>query len=306
MITDAPMHNLALMKLSSYHKALGDNVELINKDNIKSYDKIYGSYIFTWNRKRALELKQAYGDKAIIGGTGVNVKDKLPKHVDHLKPDYSLFNLNYGVGFTRRGCINKCEFCVVHRKEKWEEDSSIKDIINPLSNYVYILDNNFTNDPYFKDKIKEFTDRKLIVNLQSGVDVRTITEEKARLLSEINHYNSLHIAWDNYKQEKFVLRGISHLLKYFKPSKIMCYVLIGFDSTRQEDLHRVRKLQELKIDPYVMMYRDPFDPNYQYDRMDMHFKNWVNGHAYKSVEFDRFDRVVKEKLARNQLNLFSN
>jgi len=304
MITDAPMHNLALMKLSTYHKSLGDSVELINKDKIRSFDKVYGSYIFTWNRNKALELKQVYGDKAIISGTGVDVTDKLPKHVEMLKPDYSLFDLDYGVGFTRRGCINKCSFCVVPKKEIWKEDTAIKDIINPLSNRVYILDNNFSNDPNFELKVKEFNNRNLIVSLQSGVDVRTMTCEKARLLSTINHEKQLHIAWDNYNHKKSVLKGIDYLLNYFKPSKLMCYVLIGFNSTREEDFLRIDELRRLKIDPYVMMYRDPYDPNYKFDRMDMHFKNWVNGHAYKSVPFEEFDRAINEIKKRQQLSLF--
>lgn len=304
MITDAPMHNLALMKLSTYHKSLGHTVELIDHNKIQSFNKVYGSYIFTWNRSKALELKKVYGNRAVISGTGVDVKHKLPKHIEVLKPDYSLFNIDYGVGFTRRGCINKCSFCVVPKKETWEEDTPIEDIINPLSNKVYILDNNFGNDPNFVKKVKEFNDRNLVVNLQSGVDVRTITIDKAYLLSTMNHEKQLHIAWDNYNHKKSVIKGIDKLLDCFKPSQLMCYVLIGFDSTREEDFLRIEKLRELKIDPYVMMYRDPYDPNYQFDRMDMHFKNWVNGHAYKSVPFEEFDRVIKEKNKRQQLSLF--
>lgn len=100
------------------------------------------------------------------------------------------------------------------------------------------------------------------------------------------------------------MRGIQLLSKYFKTSKLMCYVLIGFDSTREEDLYRIKKLKELKIDPYVMMYRDPYDPNYKFDRMDMHFKNWVNGHAYKNVKFEEFDRTIKEENKLKQLTLF--
>ena len=111
MITDAPMHNLALMKLSAYHKNLGHSVEMIDKNKIQRFDFVYGSYIFTWNRNKALELKQVYGDKCIIGGTGVDLIKTLSKEIDVLKPDYSLFNLTNGVGFTRRGCINNCKFC---------------------------------------------------------------------------------------------------------------------------------------------------------------------------------------------------
>lgn len=187
MITDAPIHNLALMKISTYHKSLGNTVELIDHNKIQSFDKIYGSYIFTWNRNKALELKKVYGIKAEIGGTGVDVKKKLPNHIEILKPDYSLFNLTEGVGFTQRGCTNKCKFCVVHEKEEWKEDSLIEDITNPLSNNVYILDNNFCNDPKFEYKVNKFNELNLIVNLQSGVDVRSITDNQAKLLATMQH-----------------------------------------------------------------------------------------------------------------------
>lgn len=304
MITDAPLHNLALMKLSAWHKAQGHEVELIDHRKIQRFDKVYGSFIFTWNRHKAEEIKIVYGDKAVVSGTGVDVHDKLTNEIDVLKPDYSLFDLNYGVGFSRRGCPNKCSFCVVPKKEQWKEDTEIKDIINPSSDLIHLLDNNFTCDPDFPEKVKEINDRDLVVSLQSGVDARTIHEESAMLIGSMNHDGYLHTAWDNPNQERFVLYGIRQLMKYFPKTRIMVYVLIGYNTSLEENMIRIRKLEELKVHPYVMLYRDPYDPHYQYDRMDMHFKNWVNGHGYRNVDFKDFDRAKNELSKRNQLSLF--
>lgn len=36
----------------------------------------------------------------------------------------------------------------------------------------------------------------------------------------------------------------------------MCYVLVGFNSTVEQDMYRIERLRELGIKPYVMPYRD--------------------------------------------------
>src|ERR1051325_11729956 len=98
--------NLALMKLSAWHKAQGHDVTLIRGDRwllmILMFDTAYASCVFTWDRAKA-EAVAALGVE--VGGSGVDLTNVLPTHIEAMRPDYSLYGLDYGVGYLMRGCI---------------------------------------------------------------------------------------------------------------------------------------------------------------------------------------------------------
>ena len=292
---DSKIPNLALMKISSFYKSLGEKVEFVKPGNDEDYEKIFASAIFTRSKEKCLKLKERYGDKIEIGGTGWDVKKSLPNEIEHSKPDYDLYTaeeiasrmkgigtkehkfkkatqiVNAGMGFTSRGCVRQCGFCFVPKKEgKFRNVAEIKDLINPKSNVLILHDNNLTADPYCVDKLHEIRDRKLIIDINQGCDVRLMTEEKAKALSEVKHLHSLHYAWDLMAFEKPVMEGIKILSKYVKRYKHMCFMLVGFNTTFEEDMYRFRKLTELKIDPFVMIY------NQKQDKKLKCFARWVN------------------------------
>ena len=102
--------NYALMKLSAWHKAHGDEVEWFNA--LMPYDRVYSSKVFTFT----LEDEYLPPD-TVKGGTGYGLYGKLPQEVDDMVPDYSLYpDCNYAVGFLTRGCVRNCPWCVVPRK----------------------------------------------------------------------------------------------------------------------------------------------------------------------------------------------
>ena len=166
---DSKIPNLALMKISSYYKSLGEEVEFIKPNT--QYEKIYLSSIFTRSKKEIEKIQEVYPN-IIVGGTGYDTKTNLPKEIEKMSPDYNLYTEEYwleklshqpihtnlrkktakyltkvGIGFTKRGCPNKCGFCFVPKKEPIEyEDMTLDQIINPKSNKVILLDNNFTED----------------------------------------------------------------------------------------------------------------------------------------------------------------
>jgi hypothetical protein len=156
--------NLALMKLSAWHQANGDRVLPLNR--MASADLTYGSCVFTWNRRKAEQLRDVLG--ATIGGSGVDQKNELPPHIEAMAPDYTLYGIDYGWGYLMRGCIwtnVECPECVVPGKEgKAREVASISDLVNPASArkrpFVVLLDNEF----FWKEKwaiarLDEFTAR---------------------------------------------------------------------------------------------------------------------------------------------------
>lgn len=316
---DSKIPNLALMKLSSYYKNLGEEVGFVQPD--KQYDKIFASAIFTRSKDICSKLQEQYGDKIEIGGTGWDIKKELDPVIEHMKPDYNLYTaemivarmrgimtkqrkfekateiINAGMGFTSRGCVRECGFCFVPKKEgKFHNVAEIKDIINPKSNVIILHDNNLTADPNCIDKLKEIKERNLIVDINQGCDVRLITPEIARALSEVKHLRSIHYAWDLMAFEDKVMEGINTLSKFIKPYRHMCFMLVGFNTNFYEDMYRFRKLRELKVDPFVMIY------NQKKDIRLKHFARWVNSRIYKSCEWEEYDPWIKAQLDYFQLS----
>jgi len=302
---DSKLPNLALEKISSYYKSLGEPVEFVREGG--EYSRIYASAIFTRSQEKCEKLLERHGPSIQIGGTGWDIKKVLPPEIDRCKSDYDLYTaemiaprilgiktttqkqrlakeiVSAGVGFTSRGCVRNCPFCVVPRKEgPLRQDQEIKDIINPRSNVIILHDNNFTADPFCIDKLHEIRDRGLKVDINQGIDIRFMTDEIGKALSEVKHLRSVHYAWDLMKHEEQVLRGIRILDKYIKVYRHMCYILVGFNTTYEEDAYRVRRLQELGVRPYVMRYNNLPDTRLK------HYARWINAFFYKSCTFEEY------------------
>lgn len=261
--------NIALMKVSTYHNS--DHVEMAT---IGKYDKVYVSKIFNFSEDLNSSLIEA--NEWIKGGTGYDVKSKLPTEIDICQPDYSIYPMyNFSVQFFSRGCIRNCSFCVVREKEGYIKAVEPMNL-NPKGKHIEVLDNNFFANPEWKTAIDYLLKAKQPVNLH-GVDVRIMNEEQAFYLNQLKHKKQIHIAWDFPNMD--LLPKLKEVTKYIKPYKLMCYVLIGFDSTPEQDLYRVEKLRELNIDPFVM----PFKKSDPYQRR---FSRWVNHKAiFKTVKF---------------------
>lgn len=317
---DSKIPNLALMKISSYYKSLGAKVEFVKPN--QQYEKIFASAIFTRSREKCESLKEYYGDKIEIGGTGWNLNKKLDSKIEQMKPDYNLYSIeeiaskmkgigtkecklkkateivNAGMGFTSRGCVRQCGFCFVPKKEgEFRQDSEIKDLINPKSNILILHDNNLTADPNCIDKLNEIRDRKLIVDINQGCDVRLMNEDIAKSLSEVKHLRSIHYAWDLMGFENQVMEGIEILSKFIRPYRHMCFVLVGFNTSFEEDMYRFKRLTELKIDPFIMVY------NQKDDKRLKHFARWVNSRIYKSCDFKDYWPWIKSQVEYNQLSV---
>lgn len=271
---DGKYPNLALMKISTYHKSVGDNVEFAR---LKHYDKLYISKLFKFSEINYNTLTTA--NEIIIGGSGYDLNVRLPEHIECMDPDYSLYpNCNFSLQFYSRGCIRKCPFCIVHNKEG--KIQSVKKLdLNPKGEWIEVLDNNFFANPNWREAIEDLKATKQKVNLH-GVDVRIMDEEQAQALNSLKHHKQIHIAWDNPKDN--ILPKIEAMLKWIKPYKIMCYVLIGYWSTPEQDLQRIEALRKLKIDPFVMPFNKT-DP-YQKD-----FARWVNHKAvFKTCTWEEY------------------
>ena len=266
--------NIALMKVSSYYKFYGNDVE---HAMMGFYDKVYASKIFKFSQDFDLPMVD-YGE-IHKGGTGYCISSKLPDEIDVCNPDYSIYpQYDFSVQFFSRGCIRNCAFCVVREKEGYIHPVKPMNL-NPKGNHIEVLDNNFFANPEWREAVQYLLKVGQPINLH-GVDVRIMDEEQAYWLNKLKHCKQIHIAWDFPKLN--LIPQIKEMTKHIKPYKIMCYVLIGFNSTPEEDLYRVEKLRELGVDPFVM----PFNKSNKYQKK---FARWVNHKAiFKTVKWEDY------------------
>ena len=248
---DSKIPNLALMKISAYHKKQGNIVEFYKPLLKSTYNMVFASKIFTHSNFHYLPKHVK------IGGSGYCLNTKLDDEIEHIYPDYSLYDCNYAMGYITRGCNNKCPFCIVWKKEgKLHKHADLKEFWKDQKE-IMLLDNSLTDYEHADLELKKIADLGIKLNLSQGFNVRTITPKIARILSEIKLWPSKqwHIAWDNIHDEKRVLKGIKILNDAgIKNWKIMCYVLVGFNTSQKQDLYRINKLEEIGVDPFVMTY----------------------------------------------------
>lgn len=293
--------NVALMKLSAWHKAQGDTVLPLNSG--QSADRRYGSAVFTWNRAKAAQLT-AQG--AIVGGSGVDLQNKLPAHVEAMRPDYSLYGVDYGVGYLMRGCIWTCAFCVVPEKEgKPSEVATIDDLLNPSARsrpFVVLLDNEFFwREKWAIAKLREFTERGIDFCPSQGLDVRVLTVPLVEALAASPFWNvkrsrrQITFAFDDIKTEARYRRGVEMLLKKIGAWQLQSFVLVGYNSTIEQDLQRIAIIREYGIDPFVMVYRDYRTGKMGRDPQLRNLARWVNRHLYKSHTFAQYWAEVKRR-----------
>ena len=265
------VENTAMMQVSKFHKERGDDVRQYSPIFHDSFDKIYAFSIFNFTDKRFVRKDM------ICGGTGFDLTTRLPEEIERCDFDYSIFpSCNTSYIWFSRGCIRRCPFCVVWKKEGMIRPAEPKSL-NPNGEYISIMDNNFFANPKWLEAIERLIEWGQPVDFQSGIDARIFNDEQGEALKKLRLFKQIHIAWDNPKDNLPI--KIDELTKFVRPYKIMCYVLIGFDLTPEEDLHRVETLRNMKIDPFVM----PYNKRDDYQRR---FARWVNHKAiFKSVKW---------------------
>ncbi len=248
---DSKLPNIALHKIAMWHTQQGDDVLWGSPMEMYGADKVYASCIFTKNKQKVDNLV-GLQSKIMAGGTGYDLTIKLPPEINDMKP-----KINYG--FTTRGCIRKCKFCFVPKSEGFiRKVGDIYDIWDGISNEVTLLDNNILALPeHFAEICLQAIKEKLTLDFNQGLDLRLITPELGRILASIKT-KDIRFAFDHPKLEKIVRSKVAMLrgIKGLEGRAFFFYVLVGFGTTFEEDLHRVEILKELGCRPYVMRHEN--------------------------------------------------
>jgi hypothetical protein len=274
--------NLALMKISAWHKAKGDTVEWCLP--IEHYDIVYQSKVFDETYSPDIEW-MPMADKVIKGGTGYGLDNKLPDEIEHIYPDYSIYpelTKDTAYGFLTRGCPRGCEFCIVASKEG-RRSYKVADLSEFWKGQkkIVLLDPNILACKDHPDLLQQLIDSKACVDFNQGLDIRLTTEANISLINQVKVKN-IHFAWDN---------PLDNLEPYFKRYARLAkhkphggygtvYVLTNFNTQIRQDLARVYLLRDWGYDPYVMVYDKPNAP------MEIKYlQRWCNNKfIFKSCE----------------------
>lgn len=254
---DSKIPNLALMKLSAYYKSRGDEIGF----KVEDPSLIFASVIFKKNHYRLGGLSALYPQaKVLIGGTGYDLTIKLPREVEAIRPDYSLYpGLDYSMGFTTRGCIRNCPFCVVRRKEgehqRWQHPEEFHD---PSFKKMMLLDNNWIADREWFFETSEWIIRKGLKLTEHGLDIRLLDPEIAEQLKRIKFERGPLFAWDNERDIEAVERGITLLKEvgFDLRNKLQFYIYVGGDEDYESGVRRCRILKAMGTNPFVMVNQE--------------------------------------------------
>ena len=275
--------SLPLMKLSAYHKAMGDEVEMYIP--INQYDLVYASKVFSFTDDidtdsviQADEVKRGGTGYCISIKNGKEVFDKsknssLPREIEHIYPDYALYpQYKYAVGFLTRGCPRNCGFCVVGEKEGLcSKQAADLDEFWRGQKEIKLLDPNILACKDYESLLKQLAESKAKVDFTQGLDIRLTNPDNIELLNKIK-VTMLHFAWDNPKQDLTrYFRRFSEHTKIKSDRNKAVYVLTNYNSTLEEDLYRIYTLRELGYSPYVMIYQKENAP-----KEIRHLQRWVN------------------------------
>ena len=265
-----PFPNLALMKLSAWHKKQGDAVEWYEPLFGGHYDKVYVAKVFSFSDNYEFEIN---ADEVVYGGSGFAIsvvnghefydkeKDKpLDYEIEHIFPDYSIYgSTDTAYGFLTRGCPRGCSFCHVQAMQgcKAHKVADLSEFFRGGQKHIKLLDPNITACSEWKDLFQQLIDSKATVDFTQGLDIRLMTDEKTEMLAKIK-VDRVHFAWDRYEDKELIVPRLKRFkeITNWDRRKIVVYCLMG-DKQRKianEDLERIYTLREIGVYPYVTIY----------------------------------------------------
>jgi hypothetical protein len=287
------------MKISAWHKLQGDNVEFVFP--MMHYDKIYVSKVFG-DEYSQLPDYPFQADEIEYGGTGFAItiengkevfhkdRDKnLPYEIEHIYPDYDLYpelTKETAYGFLTRGCPNNCSFCLVTDKEGRcsHKVADLSEFWRGQS-HINLLDPNILSCKDRIELLEQLRDSKAKVTFNQGLDARFVTEEVAHLLKDIKR-DIVHFAFDFMKNEKAIIKGLNTYREIVGENsrEIMVYMLTNYNTTHEEDLYRIKAIQDCGFSPDVRIYRKHTAPQITRD-----LQRWCNNRfIYRSTKWEDY------------------
>lgn len=326
--------NLALLKISAFCKEYGHNVRLIaNYEELTAnghpliadcyYDLLVMSRVFKFTKIPMLIEDLIDKHYIFYGGTGffeVNGPN-LPDEVEHHAPDYTLYDdyiekatggdekqkkrnwddyLSYSIGFTTRGCIRHCGFCVNRLLNRVVEWSPVSEFLDESRKNIYLWDDNIMAAPpkVFAKVMEDLKRTGKPFQFRQGMDIRLMTEQKAKLLNEVKYHGDYIFAFDHYRMDDpNEKRQVEQTIKGLKIWRTFCrkstklYVLVAYDSQDEADIEgtffRIKILMEHGCLPYIMRFEEY--NNSRFKNLYTQLARWCNQPSfYKKMSFRQY------------------
>lgn len=276
--TEKRFPNLVLMKISAYYKQKGYKIEWYYPIFHNKYNKIFVSKVFSWRSP----MQNYFRKDMIIGGSGWDLEKKLSHKIEHIYPDYSLYEINYAMGFITRGCIRNCPYCIVPKKEgSIRKNADIEEFWKNQKR-ILLLDNNFLAYKNHINELNKLIETECKIDFNQGLDIRLINHQNAKLLSKLKKWDGtdFRFAFD-YPEMENIIKKKTKILREYGIRRGHFYVLIGFNTTPKQDFRRIQFLKELGHIPYIMPYnkRDPYQKA---------IRKFVNRHFYRVMDFKTY------------------
>jgi len=277
--------NLALMKLSAWHKNRGDSVEFVNY--FFYYDRVYKSKVFDFTPDDRTIINA--GD-IMEGGSGYDYNIELWEEAEHICPDYSLYSYPHALGFLTRGCIRNCSFCIVPKKEgQIRSNANIEEFLGGRKTAV-LMDNNVLASDHGLEQIEKIIDLGIRVDFNQGLDARIISANPniAELLSRVKWLKPIRLACDNKNQMQVVKNAVEKLREYgATPRQYFVYMLI---TDIDDALERFNFLRGLKVDPFAQpLITDTIKPTNEQKRL----ARYINSRQLRNVSWDEYRYAIK-------------
>lgn len=317
--------NLACMKISSYYKSQGHDVRLLTSyDDIENYEKVFVSKVFTETPIPYWALDLSWVE---YGGTGFfyDKAPPLPYEIEHSMPDYHLYDdfvrslldrgtkpvelryyTDYSIGFTTRGCIRGCSFCVNKNYRQCLKHSPVSEFLDPDRKYICLLDDNILSCRDWRAIFDELNATGKRFQFKQGMDERLLTDEKCEVIFNSNWIGDYIFAFDNIKDRRIITSKLD-LIRQHTDKIPMFYVFCGYNhenpDTYPDDFwakdiadlfERIKILMEHNCLPYVMRYKDyeksPFKGMY------VTIARWCNQPSFiKKKSFREFVRAAEQR-----------
>ena len=289
LAVDSNYPNLALMKVSAWHKSQGDTVEWYNP--FDTYDRLYMAKVFSFTPDYAYVIANVRGE-VVRGGTGYDIRSSLLGDMDRLQPDYSLYpavDSRTSYGFLTRGCPNRCRWCVVPQKEGGIRPyMDVDDItLHGARPYAVLMDNNILACDYGLSQLEKIAERGYHVDFNQGLDARLVTPDVARLLARVRWIKRIRFGCDTTAQIVECERAISLVRQAGYKGEFFLYcILIDFD----ESFHRLSYWRKYKyVLPHAQPYRDLNNPHQRIPQWQKDMARWADRkELYRSCDFKDF------------------
>lgn len=290
LAVDSRYPNLALMKISSWHKQNGDAVEWYTP--FSRYDVVYMSKIFNFTPDYGFCISNA--GHIVKGGTGYDIRSTLPKRMEFVDPDYSIYpgiNRKTAYGFLTRGCRNKCRWCVVPEKEgAIKPYMDVDDIAIDGRTDLILMDNNVLACSYGLEQIEKIIDRKYRVDFNQALDARLVTDDVARMLAKVRWLEPIRFGCDTEKQIAQCEQAMEMIDGYrTTPASYLLYTMI--DGSFEESFKRLDHWRGFKrVRLAAQPYRDPHNPRHAVPQWQKDLARWADRREYYTTcEFKDFE-----------------